>query len=231
MSADIFGAHPHLTSQLAESYAHFVMFIVSLSMPSIETKTTVTTRSGVSNLRKRLSGRYAPNHTVSPLPFPLTSLVQQITNQTLSQSVPPTVVTAISGSTKVFVGNLIEHAREFQLQQISPSSSPSPPTSHASHYSSDLPASSSTFINIGNDDEDDIFASGPSNGNLSFEKTKEKKVNDLGPLLPEHLREAFRRHKHVGEGGGAGVGGVSVGLGVQGIAAARVGAGGKRLFR
>lgn len=185
------------------------------------------------------------NNTVSPLPFPLhpitskpslTNYVQQITNQTLSQSVPPNVITTISGSTKVFVGNLIERARAVQLQQASPSSTPSPPPSRASipsqsrHFSPDLPASSSTFINIDNDD-DDIFASGASTGNLSFEKPKVRKENDLGPLLPEHLREAFRRYKRAGEGGGAGVGGVSVGLGVQGNAAARMARGGKRLFR
>lgn len=80
-------------------------------------------------------------------------------------------------------------------------------------------------------DDDDIFASGTNTGNLSFEKTKEENESDLGPLLPEHLREAFRRYRRAGEGGGAGVGGVSVGLGVQGSAAARMGTGGKRLFR
>lgn len=80
-------------------------------------------------------------------------------------------------------------------------------------------------------DDDDIFASGTSTGNLSFEKPRAKKGKDLGPLLPEHLREAFRRYKRAGEGGGAGVGGVSVGLGVKGIAAVRFASGGKRLFR
>ncbi|MCJ1269678.1 hypothetical protein MMC22_009570 [Lobaria immixta] len=162
--------------------------------------------------------------------------VRKIANQTLSQSVPPNVITTISGSTKVFIGNLIERAREVQLQAASPPSSPSPPPSHSSHpshsrhFSPDLPASSSTFVHIENDD-DDIFASGTSTGNLSFDKTKERDGHDLGPLLPDHLREAFRRYKRAGEGGGAGVGGVSVGLGVQGNAAARIATVGRRLFR
>ncbi|MCJ1467508.1 transcription initiation factor TFIID subunit 11 [Pseudocyphellaria aurata] len=160
--------------------------------------------------------------------------VRKITNQTLSQSVPPAVITTISGSTKVFVGNLIQRAREIQLQFASPSSSPSPPPSqfpNSQSFASSLPASSATFVHIEHDD-DDLFAPGTSTGNLSFEQTKESNEDqDLGPLLPDHLREAFRRYKRSGEGGGAGVGGVSVGLGIQGNAAARVAKGGKRLFR
>ena len=51
----------------------------------------------------------------------------------------------------------------------------------------------------------------------------------LGPIMPDHLREAFRRYRRDGEGGGAGVGGFSVGLGMPGVGAAKIG--GKRLFR
>lgn len=42
------------------------------------------------------------------------SSVRKIVNQTLSQSVPPNVVTTISGYTKVFIGELIERARTVQ---------------------------------------------------------------------------------------------------------------------
>lgn len=52
---------------------------------------------------------------------------------------------------------------------------------------------------------------------------------NLGPLLPDHFREALRRYKRDGEGGGTGLAGVSVGIGVPGVGAARLG--GKRLFR
>jgi transcription initiation factor TFIID subunit 11 len=41
-------------------------------------------------------------------------VVRKIVNQTLSQSVPPNVITTISGYTKVFVGELIERARTVQ---------------------------------------------------------------------------------------------------------------------
>ncbi|KAG9770454.1 hypothetical protein KCU88_g6618, partial [Aureobasidium melanogenum] len=55
-----------------------------------------------------------------------------------------------------------------------------------------------------------------------------------GGLLPDHLREALRRYKADGEGGGVGFEGLSHGLlGVQGSAAWRVGDGasGRRLLR
>lgn len=87
-------------------------------------------------------------------------------------------------------------------------------------------------------DHDDIF--GPSHiGSPFFPNTspydpkgpelEENKRIDLGPLLPDHFREALRRYKRDGEGGGAGMAGVSLGLGVQGTGSARLG--GKRLFR
>jgi transcription initiation factor TFIID subunit 11 len=41
-------------------------------------------------------------------------VVRKIVNQTLSQSVPPNVITTISGYTKVFVGELVERARTVQ---------------------------------------------------------------------------------------------------------------------
>lgn len=61
---------------------------------------------------------------------------------------------------------------------------------------------------------------------IAIQKPKQR---DLGPLLPDHFREALRRHKRDGEGGGTGLQGVSTGLGLPGSGAARLG--GKRLFR
>ena len=50
----------------------------------------------------------------------------------------------------------------------------------------------------------------------------------LGPLLPDHLREAFRLYKRDGEAGGTGLEGLSLPLGVKGAGTARLG--GRRLF-
>ena len=55
------------------------------------------------------------------------------------------------------------------------------------------------------------------------------KGNEMGPLLPDHLREAYRRYRLEGDGGGAGVEGRSVGLGMTGAGSTRLG--GRRLFR
>ena len=44
------------------------------------------------------------------------NIASQITNQTLSQSVPDMIVKTVNGFTKVFIGELIEKAREVQAQ-------------------------------------------------------------------------------------------------------------------
>lgn len=87
-------------------------------------------------------------------------------------------------------------------------------------------------------DHDDIFGTGhisssffPSTSPYDSKDPElhENKRVDLGPLLPDHFREALRRYKRDGEGGGTGMAGVSFGLGVQGTGAARLG--GKKVFR
>jgi len=131
---------------------------------------------------------------------------QQITNATLSQSVPPSVITTINGYTKIFIGEIIEKARQIQAQYTlaeslsPPSSSPDPPptTSNGTTSAHSQPQPHSTT------------------------------VKEAGPLLPDHLREALRRYRRDGEGGGAGLAGLSLGLGVQGAGSARLG--GRRLF-
>ncbi|KAL2845211.1 hypothetical protein BJY01DRAFT_214403 [Aspergillus pseudoustus] len=54
-----------------------------------------------------------------------------------------------------------------------------------------------------------------------------------GQLLPAHLREALRRYKRDGEGGGVGFSGLSLGnLGVRGsVTWSAGGVGGRRMFR
>ncbi|KAK5238977.1 hypothetical protein LTR16_012448, partial [Cryomyces antarcticus] len=47
--------------------------------------------------------------------------VRKITNQTLSQSVPASVVTTINGYTKVFIGEIIDRAREVQTEWMAAS--------------------------------------------------------------------------------------------------------------
>ena len=108
-------------------------------------------------------------------------VVRRLTNQTLSQSVPGTVVTAISAYTKVFAGEIVDRALQVQIEW--------------------------TAARLGPE-----------------EKVQER---DLGPLLPDHLREAMRRYKADREGGVVGF----TGLSLEGRERAAARNGGKRLFR
>ncbi|KAL8767944.1 MAG: hypothetical protein Q9209_005732 [Squamulea sp. 1 TL-2023] len=54
--------------------------------------------------------------------------VRRIVNQTLSQSVPPSIVTGIIGYTKVYMGLLVERARDVQEQNAAMAAYPSPPS-------------------------------------------------------------------------------------------------------
>ena len=139
------------------------------------------------------------------------------------------MVVTVSGYTKAFVGMLIERAREVQQQWATLDTPPPTPQT--------VPVDPTDF-HMGNPNNDIYSADSSSTAlqdltkaaqglaepaNQSLERT------DLGPLLPDHFREALRRYKRDGEGGGVGLAGVSVGLGVPGTGAARLG--GKRLFK
>lgn len=139
------------------------------------------------------------------------------------------MVVTVSGYTKAFVGMLIERAREVQQQWATLDTPPPTPQT--------VPVDPTDF-HMGNPNNEIYSAESSSTAlqdltkaaqgltepaNQSLERT------DLGPLLPDHFREALRRYKRDGEGGGVGLAGVSVGLGVPGTGAARLG--GKRLFK
>lgn len=169
-------------------------------------------------------------------PFPLLSLPTigdasnsaQIANQTLSTSVPAPVITTINGYTKTFIGSLIERAREVQSQWSTIETPPDTPTQIKS-----IPIDPTDFHQA--NPNNDIFST--DGGSVAEDPARlsaqegdhEHRPRNLGPLLPDHFREALRRYKRDGEGGGTGLAGVSVGLGLAGAGAARLQ--GKRLFR
>ncbi|KAK3171500.1 hypothetical protein OEA41_003584 [Lepraria neglecta] len=155
--------------------------------------------------------------------------VRKITNQTVSQSVPPAVVTIVGGYTKTFMGILIERAREVQRQWASLETPP--------HTPPKVPIDPTDF-KVENPDNDIFNAEGGGSAFADLTRAAQDIAEpvaqpapptNLGPLLPDHFREALRRYKRDGEGGGTGLAGVSVGIGVPGVGAARLG--GKRLFR
>ncbi|KAL9103834.1 MAG: hypothetical protein Q9163_001154 [Psora crenata] len=139
---------------------------------------------------------------------------ETITNFTLAQSVPAPVITTINGYTKMFIGTLIERAREVQQQWA------------ASEKSTPMPQGQQISI------DRTEFHDHNLNSHLAFNEGSgqpEKQMRYLGPLLPDHLREALRRYKRDGEGSATGLTGFSIGLGMPGSGSARLQ--GRRLFR
>jgi len=121
-------------------------------------------------------------------------VVRRLTNQTLSQSVPNTVVTTISAYSKVFAGEIVDRARQVQREWVA--------------AAAELPTGDKNVMGAGE----------------GMAKVEER---DLGPLLPDHLREALRRYKMDREGGSVGF----TGLSLEGRESAAARNGGKRLFK
>ena len=124
---------------------------------------------------------------------------------------------------------LIERAREVQEQYASLETPPSTPKKipiDPTDFSSENPNNEIFQAASPMDALGQLSHAAATDEHRAIEKPKQR---DFGPLLPDHLREALRRHKRDGEGGGTGLQGVSTGLGMPGSGSARLG--GKRLFR
>jgi transcription initiation factor TFIID subunit 11 len=107
-------------------------------------------------------------------------VVRRLANQTLSQSVPASVVTTINSYTKVFVGEIVDRAREVQKEWLAAAEK--------------LPTGDKNEEAFGKDGEGEPVV----------------RERDRGPLLPDHLREALRRYKHDRSGGTVGFTGISL---------------------
>lgn len=106
--------------------------------------------------------------------------VRRLVNQTLSQSVPGSVVNAIAAYSKLFVAEIVDSARQVQKEWVAAAEK--------------LPTGDKNEEAFGKDGEGDP-------------KVRER---DRGPLLPDHLREAVRRYKFSLEGGTVGFTGLSL---------------------
>ncbi|KAI9369903.1 hTAFII28-like protein conserved region-domain-containing protein [Aspergillus egyptiacus] len=174
--------------------------------------------------------------------------LRRIVNHALSQSVPASVVTTINGFTKVFAGEIIEKARTVQKEWAE------------AHDQAALARLAEESSSGGGDDKGDADDKGEAhvaktNDPHSAESvgggpTGASQVSLLsasggttrvklppnphrGQLLPSHLREALRRYKRDGEGGGVGFSGLSLGnLGTRGsVTWSAGGVGGRPIFR
>ncbi|PWY86408.1 histone-fold-containing protein [Aspergillus sclerotioniger CBS 115572] len=148
--------------------------------------------------------------------------LRRIVNHALSQSVPASVVTTINGFTKVFAGEMIEKARTVQAEWA---------IAHDQAALAAIEAEKTTTSTPAGGVKQEPLENAPMSG-----VKKEVKLPPnphRGQLLPAHLREALRRYKRDGEGGGVGFSGLSMGnLGVRGSVTWAAGSvGGRRIFR
>ncbi|KAK5462748.1 hypothetical protein LTS15_002460 [Exophiala xenobiotica] len=174
------------------------------------------------------------------------STVKRLVNSIVSQSVTSAPLQAIRIYGKWFVGEIVERAREVQEEWAKAYEETRKVEKQRRRKELE------TLEEKQKAQQEQANGSGSGNGNgisltdmqsrmltRDIERLK-REVNEYipnphrGGLLPDHLREAVRRYKADGEGGGVGFQGSSHGLlGVSGPAAWRVGDGssGKRLFR
>lgn len=149
--------------------------------------------------------------------------LRRIVNHALSQSVPASVVTTINGFTKVYAGEIIEKARTVQAQWADAHDQ----SARAEFEEQQKLASSTTT------ESDAAIKQEPGTQPQSQRVFAPPPNPHRGQLLPAHLREALRRYKRDGEGGGVGFSGLSMGnLGVRGSVTWNAGGvGGRRIFR
>lgn len=166
--------------------------------------------------------------------------VRRIVNQTVSQSVGATVVEAVQFFSKAFAIEIIERAREVQVECAEAYE-----ITRAREKEARLRRLREREIEyerrIRETQAQDDKISDVEKRKLLQEIAKLKESAEqyipnkhAGGLLPDHLREALRRYKSDGEGGGFGFDGLSHPLlGVHGSNAWRTGDGavGVRLFR
>lgn len=173
--------------------------------------------------------------------------LRRIVNHALSQSVPASVVTTINGFTKVFAGEMIEKARTVQAEWADAHDQACLAAYEAEEASGGAAANGGTPGTLGPrvkpqsdpptpmkkaEESDEESAQGPP-VRAARREFKLPPNPHRGQLLPAHLREALRRYKRDGEGGGVGFSGLSMGnLGVRGSVTWSAGSvGGRRIFR
>lgn len=158
--------------------------------------------------------------------------LRRIINHALSQSVPAGVVTTVNGFTKVFVGEIVEKARDVQKEWADAHDQNALAAFEAEERQAEAKAQ----------EERTVKRESPNGDTPGFQSQPEGRPRrefrpgpnpHRGQLLPAHLREAARRYRRDCEGGNVGFAGLSMGnLGVRGSFVWNNGSvGGRRIFR
>lgn len=158
--------------------------------------------------------------------------LRRIVNHALSQSVPAGVVTTVNGFTKVFVGEVVEKARDVQREWADAHDQATLAAFEAEEREAEAKAAEARAVKQEPSD-------GDTPGSQAHADTRPRREfrpspnPHRGQLLPAHLREAVRRYRRNCEGGNVGFAGLSMeNLGVQGSFVWNTGSvGGRRIFR
>lgn len=168
--------------------------------------------------------------------------VKRIVNQTVSQSVTEICVKYVQWASKAFATEIVERAREVQAEcaaamEVGVERERGARVRALKEKEAELQAKEQIEKLDGGGaglSEQERHAMQTDIKKLKKEAEEYVPNKHKGGLLPDHLREALRRYKADGDGGGFGFDGLSHSLlGVQGAVAWRVGDGatGQRLFR
>ena len=158
------------------------------------------------------------------------STLKKLVNQTVSQSVGPIPLAAVNHFSKYFVGEIVERARDVQLEYAKVYEKTR--EDEKNWRQEELKRLEERQASGEVDDHNKLLARDIVR--LRREVNEYVPNPHKGGLLPDHLREALRRYRIDGEGGGIGFEGLSHALlGATGSATWRAGDGaaGRRLFR
>ncbi|KAK5134757.1 hypothetical protein LTR08_006132 [Meristemomyces frigidus] len=177
-----------------------------------------------------------------------TADVRKLVNQVLGQSVPQNVVLVVSAYAKLFAGGVVEEARGVQgewtavddsiqdneaLEMVRSSKRMKRDLEEGQTATVDPSQHTPPSQALTNNTIDTINTSTPSHSTPQLAPggaaglARSIHECDRGPLLPDHLREALRRHKKRRAGGPVGF----TGLSLEGRENGASRMGGRRLFR
>jgi transcription initiation factor TFIID subunit 11 len=164
--------------------------------------------------------------------------LKRIVNQTVSQSVTALPLIAIGAYSKFFVGEIVTRALDVQKEWAvafdENTRRQRERDQEQEREREEKQKGEELHTKAGKSQAVDTKAGDPRGSDAKVERSKFVPNPHKGGLLPDHLREALRRYKGDGEGGGVGFGSTSLGMmGSQGAGTWRVGngVGARRLFR
>ena len=170
--------------------------------------------------------------------------LKRIVNQTVSQSVTALPLIAIGAYSKFFVGEIVTRALDVQKEWAAAFDANIEKERERERQRQRQRESEQEQKRKGDEEAKekntsetkaaDAKTGAAKNDDAKVKKTELAPNPHKGGLLPDHLREALRRYKADGEGGGVGFGNTSLGMmGNQGAGTWRVGGGvsARRLFR